>query len=94
MHNIEIDFSRNPELAEVFSRKKPGDKCRMEVEFQVNELDVNYVRGTINEISPHGYEPTSPDKSKDIVPETDEPVAITMKAHKGKGGKSASESSY
>lgn len=81
MHNISIDYSRNPELAEVFSRKKPGDKCRMEVEFQVNEIDPNGVKGSINEISPHGYE-ASGSKDKDITPQTDEPVAIVISAHK------------
>lgn len=93
MHNLSIDFAKNSELREAFSHKSPGDKCTFEVEMQVNEMDDQGVRGSINRIELEGYEPTSPDKEKEIKPDAEEPVMVVIVAPKSKKSDKAPEES-
>jgi len=79
MDNIDINFAKSPELKELFSRKKPGDKCTFEVTVQVNELNQDSVKGTIQKITFQSHD----GEEEEVKPDAEEPAMIEMEV----GGK-------
>ena len=57
---IHIDWEGNPELQAAFLGKKAGESCEASVKFLVEEVTENGLVGTIEEVSPEGYEPPAP----------------------------------
>lgn len=73
-NQLRLDYTNNPDLAELFSRKKVGDSCTVEVDFQVDEITDTGVVGTIKNVSSDDY----PDKEAE--PEPDKPMMMEMSA--------------
>jgi hypothetical protein len=69
-NKITVDFASNPELAAAFVDKKPGGKCKLTVEFSIDEINNESVVGSITSIT--GY------KAKDVKPDYKSPVMIMM----------------
>ena len=72
-NKLHLDFANNPDLAEIFARKKAGEKCTLEVSFQISSVDEKSVTGTITKVSSEEYE-------KEAEPAPDEPMAMEMNA--------------
>lgn len=87
-NKVTLDYKDNPELRAAFQGKAVGDKCTLEVELQVDELTEEGLVGTIESITPEGYEPPSSDDTVEIEPESDEPVTMVI----GSKGKKKSKS--
>ncbi len=79
-NKIRLDYANNPELAEVFSKKKAGDKCTLEVTFQIDEIDAKMAAGSIEKISPDDYK-----KEDAVEPEPGKPMMIEMTMSKDMG---------
>lgn len=73
-NKITIDFGSNPQLAEVFVDKKPGQKVKISVEFSIDEINNESVVGSIKTIVGS--------KSGEIKPEYKSPVMILMSSKK------------
>lgn len=71
-NKVTVDFASNPELAEVFVDKKPGDKCCLTIEFSIDEINNESAVGSINVITSR--------KGKGIKPDYKSPVMILMSA--------------
>lgn len=78
--NVRFDFSRNPELQEVFSRWTPGSNYRVEVEFQLLAQDQDGADGRLVEILVPETEETA---EKTVEPDTEQPVMVVMRAGSG-----------
>ncbi len=86
-NKITVDFASNPELAEVFVDKKPGHKCKLTIEFSIDEIDDESAVGSITSITGYG-------KSKgEIKPDYQSPVMIMMSS-KGDDSDKESEPAY
>jgi len=70
-NKITLDFKENLDLRSVFSNKSPGQKCRLDVEFVLDELTEEGAVGSIRSIKPYGEE------SRDVDPES--PVLLAIK---------------
>jgi hypothetical protein len=87
MDSITINFEKSPELKELFSRKKAGDKCEFEVTVQVNEISPDGMKGTIESITFEDDE----GEEKEAEPDAEKPAMIKMEM----GGKDVElETSY
>lgn len=76
-NEIQFDYASNPELAEIFSRKSIGDKCKMTIEFEVVEKDSNGAKGMINEITvPENY--GGKKEKEPLEMDAKQPVAIVV----------------
>lgn len=76
INKVTIDFGNNPELAEVFVEKKPGNKCKLTVEFSIDEINNSQVVGSITSVT--GYK----GKSDEIKPSYKSPVMIMVSSKK------------
>ncbi len=75
MDSITINFSKSPELKELFTQKKVGDKCSFEVEMQVNEITPDEASGSIEKITFESHD----EEEKEVEPDAKEPAMIEMK---------------
>lgn len=74
-NKVHIDYGSNPDLAEAFSRKKPGEKCTFEVTIQVDKVDEKSVTGTIERVA---LESSGDKEEKETEPTADEPMMMEM----------------
>lgn len=73
-NEISFDYANNPDLAEIFSGKKPGDKCSIELDLMVKEADEKKARCVIEKVS---YD-TDTDDTKEAEPAPDEPMKMDV----------------
>lgn len=73
---ITLDFTDNPKLAELFSRKSPGEKCRMEVTLTLKNKTETGIEGTIDEIV--ADRPDKKKKPDDTEKITDKPLRMDI----------------
>lgn len=72
-NDITINYSKSPEVKELFSRKSVGDKCEMTVELIVKEIRPDEVIGSIKKIT---YEHEGEEETAE--PDAAEPAMIKM----------------
>lgn len=79
-NEIFLDFAENPDLAEVFARKGVGDKCCLKVEFQINQLSTQGVKGSVEKITTtEDYDSKPADKDKgEVGPTREQPVMVNI----------------
>lgn len=81
-----LNLADNPELAEFFSRKSPGDTCKLEVEATLDDLADDIATLSVKGVEYPGddeeeaKEAPAPDTEKEDAP----PVAIIMGVGKPK----------
>lgn len=81
-NKFRIDFADNKDAAQIFAQKTPGEKCKLTIELQVNEVNEHFADATIDTITYHEH---SKDKEeKEVKPDRESPVMIVMGA--GKSG--------
>lgn len=81
-NKFNLDYADNPDLKEYFQRKKVGDKCRVEVEIQLEEISPDGAVATIEEI----VLPDDADKPN-VKPNHETPIAVIVMGGKGKAKK-------
>lgn len=82
-----LSIKDNPELAAVFANKQPGDKCKLEVEVQVDEKTDKMVSCSIDSASPIEYseEDDAKEVSESPEPDGESVVLAVMNGKKKKG---------
>lgn len=73
-NQVTFDFAQNPELKALFANWEAGKSYRLEIGFQLDSMDDNGAKGTIEEVvhEEKGEEP------KSIEPTESSPVMIVM----------------
>lgn len=69
-----VDYANNPALKTLFARKEIGQACSLTVELTVMNKTPDQCTLAIKKIIAEDYE-----EAKDIVPDNDEPVMVTMR---------------
>ncbi|MCI0538834.1 MAG: hypothetical protein L0Z50_26815 [Verrucomicrobiales bacterium] len=88
-NRIRIDISGNPALKEYFARKQAGERCLIEIEFLHDRVTDDAVEGTVESLSPEGYEPPANGdippqyQDKHITPTSKEPVMVAISTGTG-----------
>lgn len=77
LNSIRLDMGNNPELKDIFMRKKIGDSCKFEIELKIEELSAEAVAGSIKSIKPQGYVDPHGKKEK-IEPDTATPISVVV----------------
>ena len=77
-NKVTFDFKSNPALRDAFAQKRPGDKCKGTLSFQVDEITEEGLVGTLEEFKPDGYKPNTAQSSADVDKDgTVRPNAVT-----------------
>src|SRR5690242_13875591 len=89
-NKVTLDYRDNPELRDAFAGKQVGDKCKLTVEIQIDEMNDEGVVGTVESMTPDGYEPNdenATDKTSDekgsITPDESSPVMMVLSKKAG-----------
>ena len=65
---VVLNLSDNPEMAEYFSRKEPGEECTMTITGSVDEQTPDQVVLSVDNVSVEGYEAGKKNNEEDDVP--------------------------
>ena len=84
MANLTINYSKNPDLKEIFSRWEVGKSYKVEIDFQLMSMDEEGAEGAINEV---GVEDGTDGEPAEVTPDSKEPVVIVLMAQKDGAGK-------
>lgn len=89
MANLKINYAKNPDLKEIFSRWEVGKSYKLEIDFQLMTMDDQGAEGSINEV---GVDDGANGEPSEATPDSTEPVMIVVMAQKDGGKKSAPKS--
>lgn len=82
-NRIEVDYTNNPPLKDLFAHKRAGDACELKMKLKLVSADEN---GAILEIkkiiAPESYDKGDPDEDDGVKPDSDEPAMIVMRGGK------------
>lgn len=88
-NRVSLNFEDNPDLRDALAGKKAGDKCKLTLDVQLDEIDDKGVTASVEAAVPEGYakaegegKSRTKDEDEDDYPAVT-PVAIVM----GKGKK-------
>lgn len=84
MANLKINYAKNPDLKEIFSRWEVGKSYKLEIDFQLMTMDDQGAEGSINEV---GVDDGADGKPSEVDPDSTEPVMIVVMAQKDGGKK-------
>lgn len=72
---IDIDYSNNPDLQEIFASKDAGDECRLTLDLQVLSRSPDGIRLGINKVTAEG---SSYDEDE-AEPDSKQPIIMTLR---------------
>jgi hypothetical protein len=90
-NEIRLDFADNPAVRNLFGRHKAGDKTKLVLRLQINNVTEQGVDGTIESLASGDdidledddeTDETEPQPKK-VAPDADEPIAVLVSGGKG-----------